>query len=193
MLECATLAFPSGLVLDSKCSTAFWVEQRSVRSLGAWGTQIHTLAFFWHTSLRHCYPASLPVVAPSITGLSCVRWKRVTQQCGEHTVEAPGIGFTVCSCECCVWTSSEWHVLHLQHSSCPGCPASCLASQWETDPRAERGDSSSLGLGQAQSILLPHSGALLAPTAFLRGNAIRSRLSWQVCGSFSISITEKHW
>lgn len=143
MLECSTLAFPSGLVLDSKCSTAFWVEQRSVRSLGAWGTQIHTLAFFWHTSLRHCYPASLPLVAPSITGLSCVRWKRVTQQCGEHTVEAPGIGFTVCSCECCVWTSSEWHVLHLQHSSCPGCPASCLASQWETGPRAERGDSPS--------------------------------------------------
>lgn len=96
---------------------------------------------------------SLPLVAPSITGLSCLRWKRVTQQCGEHTVGAPGIGFTVCSYKCYIWTSSEWLVLHLPHSSCPGCPTSCLASQWGTDCWAERGDSSSSGMW-----LSPRSG-----------------------------------
>lgn len=57
--------FPSGLVLGSKCSTAFLVEQLSVRSLGAWGTQIHA-PFFLHMSLRHCYPAgSLWLPLPS--------------------------------------------------------------------------------------------------------------------------------
>lgn len=43
---------------------------------------------------------------------------RLSQLYAEH-MEAPGIGFTVCPFKCCVWTSSGWHVLLLQLSSCP--------------------------------------------------------------------------
>ena len=44
-----------------------------------------------------------------------------------------------------------------------------------------------------QSIPLPRSGALLAPTAFLKVGASKSRLSWQVHGSFRTSIIDKQW
>lgn len=115
-------------------------------------------------------------------------------------MEAPGTGFTVCSFKCCVWTSSEWHVILLQHSSCPVCPTSCPLSQWEAYPRVGWGYSPSSGLwlspGSGKSTTEhppPHSGALLAPTTLLKVGTSNSGLPWQVHGSFSASIIDKQW
>lgn len=49
------------------------------------------------------------------------------------------------------------------------------------------------GIRAQQNIPLPHSGAWLAPTTCLKMGASNSRVSWQVHGNFSTSITDKQW
>lgn len=115
---------------------------------GFWSTEAHKsmllLSFCTcNISLRHRYYASsLWLSLPSYVFHA---WGR-RQSSLSCMLSISSRHWIHCSFKCCIWTSFEWHVLLLQHCSCPVCPTSCPVSQWEAYTRAGWGYSPSSGL-----------------------------------------------
>lgn len=164
-----------------------------MRSLGAWGTQIHA-PFILHMSLRHYnHAASLWLPLPS-------------QVCHAWGGKEPQSSMVSKMWELQALCSLSVHVNVVFGHPQSGMSFTAAALGVHQLPCQSVGDTSQgrgRGFIQLRAVaepwvryrasFCPTLGPCWHPLPFLTENDIQSRFSWHVCGSFSTSIIEKLW